>query len=75
MQVEGRRMVVRAGQAIATDENPIRDPASAGAAIMSRRDGPARAPIYDIRDFAAFGRSLYRHMPVSYTHLTLPTKA
>ncbi len=31
---------------------------------MSRRDGPARAPIYDIRDFAAFGRSLYRHMPL-----------
>lgn len=31
---------------------------------MSRRDGPGRAPIYDIRDFAAFGRSLYRHMPL-----------
>lgn len=31
---------------------------------MSRRDGPPRAPIYDIRDFAAFGRSLYRHMPL-----------
>jgi len=28
------------------------------------RDAPARAPIYDIRDFAAFGRSLYRHMPL-----------
>lgn len=31
---------------------------------MIRRDAPARAPIYDIRDFAAFGRSLYRHMPL-----------
>ena len=31
---------------------------------MIGRDAPARAPIYDIRDFAAFGRSLYRHMPL-----------
>ena len=31
---------------------------------MIARDAPARAPIYDIRDFAAFGRSLYRRMPL-----------
>lgn len=31
---------------------------------MIRRDRPSRAPIYNIRDFAAFGRSLYQHMPL-----------
>ncbi|CAL1691478.1 Histidinol-phosphate aminotransferase [Brevundimonas subvibrioides] len=31
---------------------------------MRQGDGPAEAAIYDIRDFAAFGRSLYRHMPL-----------
>jgi len=34
-----------------------------GASSSSRTSG-ARAAIYDIRDFAAFGRSLYRHMPL-----------
>ena len=39
----------------------LRRPGTAG---VIGRDAPARAPIYDIRDFAAFGRSLYRHMPL-----------
>ena len=34
------------------------------------------APMMDwtTRDYRAFARTLTRHAPVSYTHLTLPTK-
>lgn len=35
-----------------------------GAPSSRRNESLAGAAIYDIRDFAAFGRSLYRHMPL-----------
>lgn len=52
------------GTGFATHEHPIRISVAHGASPVSQGEGPARAAIYDIRDFAAFGRSLYRHMPL-----------
>lgn len=61
---KGGAIRLAAGTGFATHEHPIRIPVAHGASTVSRGEGPARAAIYDIRDFAAFGRSLYRHMPL-----------
>jgi len=61
---KGGAIRLATGTGFATHEHPIRILVADGASTVSRGEDPAGAAFYDIRDFAAFGRSLYRHMPL-----------